>query len=90
MTERVCKAADLKDQEAVVIKVNAFVLQQFSDLSEVALFLINVVVRAVVAMRCARHSEMRLGDDFKGLVTLKQFVLNCRSHAILLGSLPAC
>ncbi len=47
------EAADLKDQETIVVEVNAFALQQFSDLSEVALLLINVVVRAVVAMRCA-------------------------------------
>ena len=47
------KAADLKNQEAIVVKVNAFAFQQLSDLCEVALLLINVVVRAVVAMRCA-------------------------------------
>ena len=47
------KAADLKDQEAIVVKVNAFALQHFRDICEVALLLINVIVRAVVAMRCA-------------------------------------
>ncbi len=44
------QAANLKDQEPVVVKVNAFALQQLSDLCEVALLVIDVVVRVVVAV----------------------------------------
>ena len=36
--------AHLKNEEAVVVKVNAFALQQLGDLSEIAFLVVNVVV----------------------------------------------
>lgn len=37
-------AAHLKNEEAVVVKINAFALEQLGDLGEIAFLVINVVI----------------------------------------------
>ena len=51
-------AADLQNQEPIVIQVNAFSLEQLGHFREAALLVINIVVRVVVAGGCATDSEI--------------------------------
>ena len=46
-------------------------LQQICDFTEIALLVINVVVRGIVAMSCSRNTEVRIGHHFKVFVTLQ-------------------
>ena len=60
----------LEDEEAVVVQVDALALQQLCDLAKVALAVIDVVVGAVVAVRCAGDRELRAGHHLKRLLSL--------------------
>lgn len=62
--------AYLKNEKTVVIKVDALAFQQLGDFREVALLVVNVVVRAVVAVCSAGHSESRVWNTLKGLFPL--------------------
>lgn len=62
--------AHLKNEKTVVVKINALAFQQLSDFREVAFLVINVVVRAIVAVCSARHGELRIWNKLKGLFSL--------------------
>ena len=62
--------AHLKNEKTVVVKINALAFQQLSDFREVAFLVINVVVRAIVAVCSAGHGELRIWNKLKGLFSL--------------------
>lgn len=63
--------AYLKNEKPVVVKINAFALQQLGDFREVAFLLVNIIVRAIVAMCSTGHSELGVWNKLKGLWPLQ-------------------
>ena len=62
--------AHLENEKAVVVKIDAFAFEQPGDFCEAASLIINVVVRAVVAVCCAGNSELGVWYKLTGLFSL--------------------
>lgn len=63
--------AHLENEKAIIVKIDAFAFEQPGNFCEVASFIINVVIGAVVAMCCAGNSELGVWYELKGLFTLQ-------------------
>lgn len=65
--------AHLENEKAVVVKIYAFAFEQPGDFCEVASLIINVVVRAVVAVCSAGHGKLCVWNRLKGLLSLQVY-----------------
>jgi len=60
---------DLKDQEAVVVEVNATPFEQRLYFGIAARFSVDSVLACVVLVRSTSHDELRPWNEFKGVRT---------------------
>lgn len=63
--------AYLKNEKPVVVKINAFALQQLGDFREVAFLVVNIIVRAIIAVCSTGHGELGVWNKLKGLWPLQ-------------------